>query len=413
MKSITDFIGKLGPGLLYAGAAIGVSHLVQSTRAGAEYGLALIAFIIIANILKYPFFEFGPRYTMATGKNLLEGYRQLGKFSYYTFVFITIGTMFTIIATITLVCAGLLSNVFDNTIDVKWLAAAILIICFIILSGKNYQTLDKAIKFVILLLTITSVVTLIFGIINYSGGEKQWAGSFDWENPQDFAFLIALLGWMPAPLDISVWHSLWMIEKRKNGEVSYSDFKTDFKVGYWGTTFLAVIFVLLGMLSFYGTNIVIPESSVGFANMLVEIYTSLVGEWIFWIVLVAAFTTMFSTTLTISDAYPRTILALSKISFKTNEKSSSKIYFFTLFITLSIGWIILSFFTVQMKSLIQFATIISFVTAPILAYFNLKVIQSVEVPLKYRPNKFEKNLSYLGLLFLVVFSLLYIIKFWF
>ena len=29
---------KIGPGLMFAGAAIGVSHLVQSTRAGAEFG---------------------------------------------------------------------------------------------------------------------------------------------------------------------------------------------------------------------------------------------------------------------------------------------------------------------------------------------------------------------------------------
>jgi hypothetical protein len=34
----TSFLQSLGPGLLFAGAAIGVSHLVQSTKAGAEFG---------------------------------------------------------------------------------------------------------------------------------------------------------------------------------------------------------------------------------------------------------------------------------------------------------------------------------------------------------------------------------------
>ena len=43
----------LGPGILFASTAIGVSHLVQSTRAGANYGLAL--FIIIANLLNILF----------------------------------------------------------------------------------------------------------------------------------------------------------------------------------------------------------------------------------------------------------------------------------------------------------------------------------------------------------------------
>ena len=31
-----NFLKSIGPGLLFAGAAIGVSHLVQSTRAGAD-----------------------------------------------------------------------------------------------------------------------------------------------------------------------------------------------------------------------------------------------------------------------------------------------------------------------------------------------------------------------------------------
>src|SRR5690606_3064481 len=60
-------LGKaLGPGLLFAGAAVGVSHLVQSTRAGASFGLALMVFVLAANVFKYPAFQFGPRYAIAT-----------------------------------------------------------------------------------------------------------------------------------------------------------------------------------------------------------------------------------------------------------------------------------------------------------------------------------------------------------
>ena len=46
---------RLGPGLLFAGAAIGVSHLVQSTRAGADFGWGLLWALLLANIMKYPF----------------------------------------------------------------------------------------------------------------------------------------------------------------------------------------------------------------------------------------------------------------------------------------------------------------------------------------------------------------------
>ena len=54
MKAI---LARLGPGLLYAGAAVGVSHLVQSTRAGANYGLLMIVVVVAANIIKYPFLK--------------------------------------------------------------------------------------------------------------------------------------------------------------------------------------------------------------------------------------------------------------------------------------------------------------------------------------------------------------------
>ena len=43
---------KLGPGLLFAGAAIGVSHLVQSTRAGADFGLGLLWALLLVNLFK-------------------------------------------------------------------------------------------------------------------------------------------------------------------------------------------------------------------------------------------------------------------------------------------------------------------------------------------------------------------------
>ena len=54
-----SFLQSLGPGLLFAGAAIGVSHLVQSTRAGAEYGFGLIWALLLVHLFKYPFFSLG------------------------------------------------------------------------------------------------------------------------------------------------------------------------------------------------------------------------------------------------------------------------------------------------------------------------------------------------------------------
>jgi Mn2+/Fe2+ NRAMP family transporter len=83
---------SFGPGLLWAAAAIGVSHLVQSTRAGADAGFALGGVILLALVLKYPFFEYGPRYAAATGESLIEGYRRIGRWAVWLYLVITLST---------------------------------------------------------------------------------------------------------------------------------------------------------------------------------------------------------------------------------------------------------------------------------------------------------------------------------
>ena len=99
-KLFNHFLSRLGPGLLYAGAAVGVSHLVQSTQAGGMFGFDLIIAIIIIHLIKYPFFEFGPRYTAATGHNILHGYKRLGKWAVWIYLLMSIATMFIIQAAI-------------------------------------------------------------------------------------------------------------------------------------------------------------------------------------------------------------------------------------------------------------------------------------------------------------------------
>ena len=77
-QSLRTSFGAVGPGLLFAAAAVGVSHLVHATQAGASYGLGMFSIVIIACLTKYPAIRFGGDYASATGKNLIQSYRQSG-----------------------------------------------------------------------------------------------------------------------------------------------------------------------------------------------------------------------------------------------------------------------------------------------------------------------------------------------
>lgn len=71
----------IGPGVIFAASAVGVSHLVQSTRAGAVYGFAMLVFALAGLLAKYPAFLFAPSYAAATGKSILSSYRNQGIFA--------------------------------------------------------------------------------------------------------------------------------------------------------------------------------------------------------------------------------------------------------------------------------------------------------------------------------------------
>ena len=58
MKKLFSKFQVLGPSILWASAAIGVSHIVQSTRAGANFGIIMLYAVILANFIKYPFLNF-------------------------------------------------------------------------------------------------------------------------------------------------------------------------------------------------------------------------------------------------------------------------------------------------------------------------------------------------------------------
>ena len=406
IPKINKLLKKLGPGLLFAGAAIGVSHLVQSTRAGAEFGMGLLWALILVNIFKYPFFQYGPRYASATGESLLDGYYKLGRGILIAYAIITLATMFTIQTAVTIVTAGLAASLTNGLFSTEVWTIIIIIICSIVLFFGKYKLLDKLIKYVIILLAISTIFATLMAFNNNTN--EIILSQFLPEITVEIAFLIAFMGWMTAPLDVSVWHSLWSLEKQKtNKNFTYKSSLFDFNVGYIGTVILGVAFMSLGYLVMFGGDISFSTSASLFSNQLIEMYTSSLGEWSYYIIGIAAFTTMLSTTITTLDASPRSMNRTTKLLINKDFKHG---YLFWLVI-LSVGTIFIFFlFSSKMGLLIKIATILSFLTAPFYAIINYILISSEHTPKEYRPSIKLHILSILGIIFLIGFSLWFLVK---
>jgi len=400
------FFKKLGPGILFAGAAIGVSHLVQSTKAGADFGLGLVWALLLVNLFKFPFFQFGPRYASATGESLLSGYKKLGNNILKLYIIISLGTMFTIQTAVTIVTAGIASYLTNNIISIEYWAIIILIFSSILLYIGKYKLLDKAIKFIIILLALSTIIATVIAFLNFESNIS--LTQFFPKNEIEIAFLIAFMGWMPAPLDISVWHSLWTIEKKKTeNNIELKTALFDFNIGYFGTIFLGICFILLGYFVMNDKNLSFSSSASVFANQLISMYTDSFGNWSFIIIGVATFTTMFSTTITTLDASPRSLNHAIELLLDKDFKYG----YLTWLIILVFGTILIFFFYVsEMGTLIKIATILSFITAPFYAIINYILISSRYTPSQNRPSKIMHIISILGILFLVGFSSWYLYK---
>ncbi len=415
----TSLISRLGPGLLYAGAAVGVSHLVQSTRAGGMFGFYLIPAIIIIHLIKYPFFEFGPRYTAATGRNILHGYKRLGNWALWTYLLMTLGSMFIIQSAVTVVTAGLAVYIFHFQgvagLGPQQVAAVIsaglLSICFVLLASGRYSLLDKLIKVIILILTVTSIGAVIMLALDNPGYYKSANTQFNFTDTTHLIFLAAFLGWMPAPMDISVWHSIWSESKNENqeGKVSIKDALLDFRIGYIGTAFLAVSFLLLGALVMYGSGEQFKSGGAAFAGQLLDMYQQALGDWAYPIVAIAALTTMFSTTLTCLDAFPRTQTAVLELLFPNHFKHEKRRiqYLLWLLLTVSGTLVILFFFLTSMREMVKIATVLAFVAAPVLACLNMLAMYGRDVPEQHKPGRKMLLWCWLGLGALIFCSVSY------
>ena len=418
-------LAGLGPGLLYAGAAVGVSHLVMSTKAGAQYEFLFLLLIPLIHLIKYPFYKFGPQYTALTGRNILHGYFALGRWALATYAVMTVVSMCLIQAAVTVVTSSLAIHIFDVSIPQHYLphvpAILVLVMAATVLYVGQYSALDKVMKVIIILLSLTTAGALGTVLMSHQGTATLHAtNAFSLFEYADLIFLAAFIGWMPAPMDVSVWHSVWSEEaNRKRGKpLPLRQAMIDFKVGYFGTAILAMVFLAMGALIMYGSGESPSANGVTFAGQLITLYTNTLGDWAYPLIGIAALATMFSTTLTCLDAYPRTLEAcyfIWKRQDKHNhaDQTSTTQRHYRTCLALAVLGTIAIFVLIKntpeaMGFIVTLATVVSFVSAPVLAYINYRVMHGHTLARCHHPGRRMQLWSQLGVATMALFSLSYL-----
>jgi Mn2+/Fe2+ NRAMP family transporter len=404
----------LGPGVLMAAAAIGASHLIQSTRAGANFGFQLLWLAVLANVMKYPFFEFGQRYAAATGETMLHGYRRLGVAYVGVFLVVSCITMIVSIAALTFITAGLaehLLGVSFGAYSAFWWSLVIVAVCNGILFFGRYRALDMVTKVIVAILGITAIVAAFAAFAQRQPLPAEFEPTSPW-TLVSLPFLIALMGWMPAPVELSVWPGVWIKEREEQTgfRPTLREALWDFNIGYVATIILAAAFLSLGALVMHGSDITFSGNGVVFAGQLVDLFRHSIGAWSGPVVAVAAFTCMFSTTLTVLDGYPRSNAIAALLTFDRRYRSVSGLFWVMNIVSSITALVVIAFFARSLKTMLDVATTVAFLAAPLFAALNLKLMLSAHVPREYRPRTWLVALAWIGFVFLLGFSGVYLLN---
>jgi Mn2+/Fe2+ NRAMP family transporter len=395
--------------MMLAAVAIGVSHLVQSTRAGADYGLTFTWLITLIVVLKYPAFRFAVDYASATGQSLVQGYARHSRLALAWLAVAFFVDMFIASAAVSLVTAGLFISIFGLPFTAPQTAVALTVLSAILLLNGQYLKAERIVRVLVVLFSILSVIAVFLALpLLGSDGRDLLA-----EVTPDRAlavFVIAVAGWMPMPMTGSIFHSMWICEKRRDNPGGFGHKKAmfDLNVGYGLALVLAICFVILGTAVLFQTDRVVPASAGAFASELLSIFTTVIGNWSYPLIATAAVAVMWSTLLALLDALPRVSDQLVGLCTSRAPDAPSR---YTAFLALQVlGVTLLLLFLMRgFTSYIDFATGAGFVAAPALAYYNYRTLQSGDVAAEYRPSRVLVIWNWISVAVLAVFAIAFFV----
>ena len=407
---MVQLFGRLGPGLIFAASSIGTSHLVQSTRAGADYGFSLLWLIIAACLLKLPAFWFGAAYGAATGKPVLDNYRSQGHWAVILFLLSLPLDMFFATAAVSMLSAGVLNSALGLNVDDRILAVALMTACAALLIAGRYHLFESIAKTLVLTFSMLALVAAALSIPRLGGVEAPLLPDVAFGDRDTILFLIAITGWMPTSVAASVFLSAWVVARSadRHQPVSMREAALDFNVGYFGTMLLALGFVIMGTAIIYAGGAAASPDAAGFAAQLTSMFTDVTGLWAYPVIAVTSFAVLISTVLSLMDACPRAAAIIAE-DYLGRRAPGLVRHGYTGFVILQTAGATLLILMLlrSFQTFLDLATSVAFLSAPVIAFLNHRAMTSREVPAAALPGPLMRAWSLGGIGFLTAFAILY------
>ena len=285
--------------------------------------------------------------------------------------------------------AGVDVVVIGPIMPVPMLAGVILGIATCLLLIGGYKLLDRVNAVLLAFLVVSTVLTTLMVL-----PRVEWSTMVDFSWTGEVAallFIVALAGFMPNPMDVSVPLSLWKIEADHslpdNEKATLEQTRKSFFWPYVMTTIMAVCFCIMGAGVMHTQGIAPLADAPGFAGQLVGLYSEALGPGAAVLAGIAALSVMLTTVIAGADAYARTYAASYSILTGRDDVSYSRAEY-TVFCLLFLAVAFFTIFTLlsDLTTFLDFVTSASFVITPGIALLNHLVVTRCDLPEEARPS---------------------------
>jgi Mn2+/Fe2+ NRAMP family transporter len=340
-------LSMLGPGIVWAGLAIGGGELVLIPRVGSVYGMMFLWMPLLAIAVKYFMLNEIGRWSIVTGTSIFDGLAMIpGPRKWLSWVLLFVSLYLGAVH-----IGGLVSMVgviFHTIVQVftPFVWSIVIMVSFVAVSWTNkYSILEKVLIVFVGLLTISAVLigfAFIPPLKDLAEGfafhvpsvTPDWAVTNYKISKSPMVEILPAMAFAGCGALNSLWYSDWALSKGfgmgkyfdglENTAVKYGDLRNldrptvirikgwlrvMFHDCLWGANFLTILvtfsYLVLAIVILHP----IKEAPGGlkFITTLSQTFTKTLGPWAHWLYLIGAFGVIYSTMATVYDGYARTI----------------------------------------------------------------------------------------------------------
>ncbi|MFC7404213.1 Nramp family divalent metal transporter [Georgenia alba] len=277
----------IGPGLVVAATGVGAADLVATLAAGSRYGYALLWAVIAGVIMKIILVEGAGRFSLASGLTIFQGWRSLGRWTTWYFApYIVIwgfvygasamtSSALPVVELFKKYAPGVLESLGEDALR-NIIAAVTGILGFLMVWFGRYQTFEKVVGTLVLLMMVTVVGISLFAVPNL--GEAV-AGLVPRIPDGGMVYVLSVAGGVGGTITLAA-YGYWLREKGWAAPGWMKVMRLDNAVAYIITGVFVIATMIMGVELLYRAGLTVESSDsslLNLAGILQDEYGTFIG----------------------------------------------------------------------------------------------------------------------------------------